>query len=86
MAYDSATIVAVWNKGTPVLGQNSTVVRQDHLGNTIHFSEYGNRQSAWGWEIDHITPSIFGGADHIGNMRPLHWRANARQGGILGNL
>ena len=76
---------AVWSKGHKVLGFDPSIVRQDDKGYRIYYAEYGNRLSEYGWEIDHITPVALGGPDDISNLRPLHWRANARLGGLLGS-
>jgi hypothetical protein len=78
---------AVWNKAWPILGLDSDVWRQDVFGNKIYFFAHGDRSSEFGWEMDHSpVPSTFGGADHISNLRPLHWRANASLGGTLAAL
>ena len=48
------------------------------------WSHYGNRQSEYGWEIDHIKPESKGGEDIVSNARPLQWENNAsRQNGRL---
>ena len=68
----------VWQKATRAGDANEAAgFRKDPCGAWILKSAYGDRESRWGWEIDHITPSSQGGADHIGNLRPLHWRNNA---------
>ncbi len=36
-------------------------------------TEYGNRDSQYGWEIDHINPD---GGDGLSNLRPLQWANN----------
>ncbi len=51
--------------------------RKDQCGAWIKRSEYGNRNSHYGWEADHIKPAANGGSDAIGNLRPLHWENNA---------
>jgi hypothetical protein len=51
--------------------------RKDQCGAWILKHAYGDRNSAYGWEIDHIAASSKGGSDQLGNLRPLHWRNNA---------
>ena len=75
---------SVWWKGTPIPGSDSKVWMQDAAGNAIRWSDYGDRNSAYGWEIDHIVATKSGGSDHISNLRPLHWKLNATLGGLLG--
>lgn len=78
----------IWNKGHVTglgFAFHPDFWRRDDHGNLIKFDEYGNRDSPYGWEYDHFpTPKAFGGADHIGNLRPLHCRTNASLGGLLG--
>ena len=54
-------ILQVWNKGQVVPGYDSSKYRKDQCGAWMTFSEYGNRSSVYGWEIDHITPQSKGG-------------------------
>ena len=71
---------AVWNKGFLILGRFPDEWRKDEFGNEIAYSAYGRRDSAYGWEFDHIRPDALGGGDHIANLRPLHWKVNASRG------
>jgi hypothetical protein len=57
----------------------------DEEGNVICRSHYGRRDSQYGWEIDHRHPTALGGSNAFGNLRALHWHANCRHGGLLGN-
>lgn len=66
----------VWLKGRPVEGYSEDVWRYDAANNLIRHDDYGDRNSAHGWEIDHIVPRSRGGSDRLLNLRPLHWRAN----------
>ena len=77
MAWDQATINAVWQKGQIRPGQDPDVIRIDDYGNAILRQQYGNRNSEYGWEIDHIVRLENGGTDSLSNLRPLQWRVNA---------
>lgn len=84
MNFDNETIQRVWEKGTVVPGYVSARWRKDQCGAWMDFKEYGNRDSEYGWEIDHITPVSRGGQTILSNLRPLQWKNNAaRQDGRL---
>ncbi len=76
----------VWMHGIEVFGLDKNEWRHDEFGNLIRFSDYGNRQSPYGWEIDHRHPKALGGSSLLSNLRPLHHRANSTMGGILGGI
>ena len=50
--------------------------RRDDDGKAIRHDDYGNRDSDFGWEIDHIRAVSDGGSDDIRNLRPLYWKTN----------
>ena len=74
MAWSDETIQTVWEKGDVVQGYDPARWRKDQCGAWIGRAAYGDRDSIYGWEIDHISP---GGSDAIGNLRPLQWKNNA---------
>lgn len=77
MSFSEETIQAVWQKGIIVPGNNSNVWRKDQCGAWIGRKEHGNRNSQYGWEIDHIKPESDGGGDELSNLRPLQWENNS---------
>jgi 5-methylcytosine-specific restriction endonuclease McrA len=77
MAFDESTKNAVWSIGTVVGDNDPNVWRKDECGAWIQFSKYGDRNSRYGWEIDHIVSQDHGGSDAISNLRPLQWQNNA---------
>lgn len=64
---------AVWNKGAVVQGNDSAIWRKDECGAWINRSKHGDRNSQYGWEVDHISS---GGSDALSNLRPLQWQNN----------
>lgn len=75
----------IWNKAKFISYENEkNGFRKDQCDAWIRKCEYGNRDSVYGWEIDHIKPDSKGGEDIVSNARPLHWKNNAsRQAGRL---
>jgi hypothetical protein len=76
----------VWEKGHPIPDDDPNLWRRDDYGNVIKRTNYGKRDSEYGWERDHVVPSALNGADSIHNLRPLHHRLNSSLGGILGRM
>ncbi len=70
-------IQAVWEKGQEESNNDPSMWRKDQCGAWIQWSKYGNRDSGYGWEIDHISP---GGSDNLPNLRPLQWQNNVDKG------
>ncbi len=42
----------------------------------MHWEQYGNTGSAFGWEVDHIKPVAAGGGDELENLQALQWENN----------
>lgn len=86
MSFDEITRETVWRRTVSYQASNANglpVQGFDAAGNEIHYRRYGDRDSLYGWEIDHILPVTNGGDDNIENLRVLHWRLNASLGGQL---
>lgn len=81
MMFNKEIIKRVWGKALPLLNDDPNRVRKDKCGAWIVFDEYGNRNSQFGWEIDHIIPISKGGTDEIENLQPLQWENNVAKGG-----
>jgi hypothetical protein len=75
-------ILLFWAKGRKIPGRTAAVWRKDKCGMWMKFSEHGNRQSKYGWEIDHINPVSNGGRDDLGNLQPLNWVDNVNKGDL----
>jgi 5-methylcytosine-specific restriction endonuclease McrA len=77
--YDHQTLSAIWAKASVVPNNDPNVFRKDTCGAWIAWRDYGNRDSKYGWEVDHIVPVARNGSDSLSNLRPLHWQNNARK-------
>lgn len=77
---DRDVIKAVWEKATIVEGFDKDRYRKDPAGAFIQWDKYGDRNSIYGWEIDHVYPKDKGGTDLFGNLRAMNWRNNDSKG------
>lgn len=70
---DDETVPIVWEKGRVIAGYDAGMWRRDAYGSAMKRTEYGNRDSKYGWETDHINPN---GGDGLSNLQPLQWENN----------
>ncbi len=74
----------VWKKGTVVEGFDENRWRKDACGAWIDYDKYGDTDSVYGWQVDHIFPSSVledngvaeSDIDNIINLRPMQWKNN----------
>ena len=78
--YSEAEKLAIWSKGRVIPNFDAAVWRWDRFGNVMRYSDYGDRDSKFGWEADHVVPSDLGGHDGFNNLMPTHWSANSSKG------
>lgn len=77
-----------WCSALIIPEHNPDHIRQDACGAWIVYEDYNNRDSMFGWEIDHIYPvsrlRCLGVPvvlwDNPLNIRALHWRNNLSKG------
>jgi len=79
-AWSDELVQKVWEKGKVIVGQDPKLSRRDECGAKILRSRYADRDSVYGWEIDHIKPESQGGSDDLSNLRPLQWENNVATG------
>ena len=70
---DENLIQHVWEKGRVIPHYNPDLFRQDAAGAWMIREQYGNTDSMFGWEIEHIYPHALGGTDALLNLRPMQW-------------
>lgn len=77
MAYFSDQMIEqVWQKGQIVQDVDPAIWRKDFAGAWINRACYGQTETKFGWEIDHLKPLSQGGTDDILNLVPLQHENN----------
>lgn len=85
MAWSEQQKQYVWNRATAVEGYDKSRFRKDACGAWIIWDKYGDNDSLYGWEIDHIVPQSLleekgysqKDIDNIDNLRALQHENNA---------
>ncbi|MCL5268801.1 MAG: HNH endonuclease [Bacteroidetes bacterium] len=78
--FSNSIVDAVWEKAYAVAGYDPSLWRRDKCGALIRKLYYGDIQSQFGWEIDHVRPVSEGGTDALINLEPMQWENNRHKG------
>jgi hypothetical protein len=62
---------AAWARTSPVSSANAWDIRKDCLGNLVRYTDFGNRHSPFGWELDYM------GSVSPENLQAMNWKAVA---------
>ena len=76
MSFTDEIILKVWQKAEIDEYNVPNDFRKDQCGAWIGRTQYGNHDSAYGWEIEHIKSLSDDTSDDLSNLRPLHWKNN----------
>ena len=85
--FSEEEIQEVWEKATIINTKHKNLWRNDLAGAVIRREDYGDQNSLYGWEIDHIRPcnprdpKVTPGTDEMSNLQPLQWENNKRKSG-----
>ena len=71
-----------WKNAKTIRGEDPDKYRQDPYGNKIHKNSFG-KDSAMGWEVDHIKPKARGGSDATQNLQALQTIINREKSDSL---
>jgi hypothetical protein len=88
MSFSDKIKLAVWEKASSEQNFSSDKYRKDPCGAWMIFDEYGNHDSIYGWDIDHICPRALlekrnippTTIDKIENLRAMQWENNNAKG------
>ena len=88
MIISEQLIKEVWEKGKIVTGFPEDKIRKDACGAWIRREAYGDHDSPFGWDIDHIFPQKKllsfdvpqSDIDDLRNLRPMQWKNNISKG------
>ena len=76
MTVPKSWLPIIWEKGCVDPNFDPDEFRFDAYELLMKYSEYGNTDCIFGWEVDHIVPVSKGGRTELSNLRPLNWKSN----------
>lgn len=68
-------IEKAWDNAKTIRGKDPELYRKDPYGNQLYKQSYG-KNSAMGWQVDHIKPAARGGSDATRNLQALKTEIN----------
>jgi hypothetical protein len=76
--FSDAQKQTAWNKAKIVENDNDKgkVWRKDLADAWIKFTDYGDQESDYGWEVDHAFPESKGGGTEDYNIQAMNWKNN----------
>jgi hypothetical protein len=75
MDINGELILKVWDKATPIPGQDPAVFRLDSSGAWIKLKHYNDVDSIYGWTINSLRGNDFS-LNNIQNLIPVHLHSN----------
>jgi hypothetical protein len=77
--YSEKQLNEVWEKAKAGNQGTKDEWRKDYAGAWINRNKYGDHDSSYGWDVDHIKPTSKNGPDNITNWVPLQWENNLKK-------
>ena len=72
---------AAWARTSPVSSANAWDIRKDCLGNLVRYTDFGNRHSPFGWELDYV-----GSTDPNNLQAIIYFKPLAGNAGLAGEV
>lgn len=73
-------ILHAWNRCEKIAGREPEKWRKDYAGAYMWWPKYGDTDSQYGWEVDHIKPLDKDGTYEKDNLIAVQWENNRHKG------
>ncbi len=77
---EQTLIEQAWSESHTVVGFDPKLVRLECCGAFIFKNAYGDTNSKFGWEVEHVYPYSKGGKNDPINLRAMQWENNRSKG------